>query len=255
MKAVAAPLVVVAVVYLAVCAMVAWQQRALIYYPQVTTVAATTTDFALDRGDVVLRGWTANPGRTDALLYFGGNAESVQQNLGTLDRQVPGRTIYLVAYRGYGASDGEPTEAALLADGLALYDSVRQRHPRGRIGVLGRSLGSGIATHVAAERDVDRLALVTPFDSMVAVARRHYPWLPVDALLRERYDSVPRLARHRGPVLVLASGRDTVVPADHARALVAGRAPPARWVEYPAAGHDDLHLQPGYAGEIARFFG
>lgn len=219
-----------------------------------TAVDAAATDFALDRGDATLRGWTANPGRRDALLYFGGNAEPVQANLGTLDAQVPGRTLYLLAYRGYGASDGTPSQDALLEDALALYDEVRRRHPDGRIGVVGRSLGSGVAAHVADAREVDRLALVTPFDSLVAVAAGHYPWLPVRWLLRERYESVPRLARHRGPVLVLAAGRDRVVPAGHARALVAGRRPPADHVEFPQAGHDDIHLQPGYAARLSAFF-
>jgi pimeloyl-ACP methyl ester carboxylesterase len=173
--------------YVALCALLYLQQRRLIYYPQFTRVNAAQTDFALARRDVVLRGWVVNPGRRDAVLYFGGNAESVEENRESFTRALPSHTVYLVAYRGYGASDGEPTEADLLADALALHDDIAKRHPGGRIAVVGRSLGSGVATWVAAERKVSALVLVTPFDSLAAVAQAHYPVFPVRLLLHDRY--------------------------------------------------------------------
>ena len=86
--------------YVALCALLYLQQRRLIYYPQFTRVNAAQTDFALARRDVVLRGWVVNPGRRDALLYFGGNAESVEGNREAFTSALPTHTVYLVAYRG-----------------------------------------------------------------------------------------------------------------------------------------------------------
>lgn len=239
--------------YLALCALLYLQQRRLIYYPQSTRTEPARTDFALARPGAVLRGWAVNPGRRDALLYFGGNAEAVEANRDAFAHWLPSRTVYLVAYRGYGASDGEPSEAALLADALALHDDVARRHPAGRVAVAGRSLGSGVAAHVAAERTVPELVLVTPFDSLAAVAQAHYPVFPVGLLLRDRYASVQRLPRHRGRLLVLRAGRDAVIPPARTDRLLAAFDGRAQVVDFPRAGHDDLSADPAYWPAIRDF--
>ena len=168
-------------------------------------------------------------------------------------RALPSHTVYLVAYRGYGASDGEPTETHLLADALALHDDIAKRHAGGHVAVAGRSLGSGVATFVAAERRVPALVLVTPFDSLAAVAQAHYPMFPVGLLLRDRYDSALRLPRHQGRLLVLRAGQDQVVPPAHTDGLLKALGRPAQVVEFPAAGHDDLSLDPAYWSAIGDF--
>ena len=111
---------------------VAWlfaKQRDLIYLPQGTRVDVAQTDFSLARDDVQLHGWVLNAQGERPVIYFGGNAESVQNRREQLGRLLPGRAIYLVSYRGYGASGGLPSEEALLGDALALFDTVRSRHP------------------------------------------------------------------------------------------------------------------------------
>lgn len=240
-------------VYLALCALLYLQQRRLIYYPQFTRLAADQTDFAISRPDAVLRGWTVNPGHRDAVLYFGGNAEAVEANRGVLAQWLPSRSVYLVAHRGYGASDGEPSEAALLADALAVFDDIAGRHTGGDVAVIGRSLGSGVATYVAAERPVRNLVLVTPFDSLAAVAQSHYPAFPVRLLLKDRYDSVARLPGHHGKLLVLRAGRDAVVPPPHTDRLLAAYKGQAQVVDFPHAGHDDLSSDPSYWPAIRAF--
>lgn len=241
------------VAYLAVCALLYAQQRRLIYFPQFTRVAADQTDIAITRPDAVLRGWVVTPGRRDAVIYFGGNAEAVDASRGAFAEWLPDRTVYLVAHRGYGASDGEPSEAALLADALAVYDDIVHRHPEGDVAVIGRSLGSGVATHVASERPIRHLVLVTPFDSLAAVAQSHYPAFPVGLLLKDRYDSAARLPRHDGRLLVLRAGRDNVVPPPHTDRLLASFKGPAQVVDFPRASHDDLSSDPGYWPAIRTF--
>ena len=88
-----------------------------------------------------------NKGYKNAILYFGGNAESMAQSSDYIAQQFPEFTVYLMDYRGYGASTGEPTEEGLYSDALKLYDTIQPQHDRISIG--GRSLGSGVAIHVA----------------------------------------------------------------------------------------------------------
>lgn len=240
-------------VYVGLCGYMYVRQRDLIYYPQLTRVEAGTTDFSLEHGGVTLRGWVVNPGQPRALLYFGGNAESIQYNRESFARWFPNHTVYLVSYRGFGASEGDPTERDLFADALALYDHVRRRH-RGSIDVIGRSLGSGVASHVAAHRRVRRLALVTPYDTIAHVGQAHYRWLPVQWMARDRFDSVRHLAQYRGPLLVVRAGRDTVIPAANTQRLIDSLPQPPVVLEVPTADHGNVILDPVYARGLSRFF-
>lgn len=245
--------IAIAAVYLALCALLYVQQRRLIYYPQFTRVAPEQTDLGIARPDAMLRGWVVNPGQRDAVLYFGGNAEPVEANREAFAHWLPSHTVYLLAYRGYGASGGEPSEAALLADALAVHDDVAKRHATGRLAIVGRSLGSGVAMHVATERDIRDLVLVTPFDSLAAVAQSHYPVFPVRLLLKDHYDSAARLPGFRGRLLVLRAGRDTVVPPPHTDRLLASFTGQAQVLDFPHAGHDDLSADPAYWPAIRGF--
>jgi len=239
--------------YAAISVLTYTRQRDLVYHPAYTRVDAAATDFELRVGDVRLRGWQVNPGRSDALLYFGGNAERIETWRGPFAHWFGDRTVYLLAYRGYGASDGEPAQEALLADALALYDEVRRRHPHGDIGVVGRSLGSGVAAYVASQRPVARLALVTPFDGLAEDGQAHYPWLPVRLLMRQRYPSAEYLRDYRGRVLVLRAGRDAVVPPDNTDRLLAALPVPAQVVGFPDRGHNDLSDDPRFGEALAGF--
>ncbi|HEU0153344.1 MAG TPA: alpha/beta fold hydrolase [Arenimonas sp.] len=239
--------------YAGACALMYSQQRALMYFPQGTRLDAIHTDFQLDRGDAVLRGWVLNPGREDALLYFGGNAEAVEGMRTRLRAWFPDRTVYLLAYRGYGASDGAPEEALLFDDALALFDHAKAAHGEGRIAVVGRSLGSGVASYVAGQRPVDRLVLVTPFDSLVAVAQGHYPWLPAHWLLKDRYESDRHLAGYAGPLLVVRAGRDRVVPPANTDRLIDGLPKAPQVLVLPEASHDSVFNDDDAADAITRF--
>ena len=201
---------------------------------------------------VSLRGWLARPAaaaaeRLPLAIYFGGNAEEVSYMAASAAR-LPGWSLLAVNYRGYGGYAGSPSERALFADALALYDWAAGRpdiDPT-RIAAIGRSLGSGVAVYLAAERPLARLVLVTPYDSLRAVAQRHYPYLPVSFLLKHPFDSIERAPRISTPMLVLAAQRDSIVPPEHARALFAQWRGPKTWREFAGAGHNDLDGDPDY---------
>ncbi|MEL1264354.1 alpha/beta hydrolase [Pseudoxanthomonas putridarboris] len=245
--------ILLALAYLGLCALLHSQQRSLIYFPQATRADAARTNIAIARPDAVLRGWVVNPGRTDAIVYYGGNGESIESYRDAYREWFPGTTVYLVAYRGYGASDGEPSETALLGDALAVFDEVATRHSGGRVGVIGRSLGSGVASYVASQRRIVRLALVTPFDSLARVAQAHYPVFPVRWLLRDRYESFRYLPRHHGELLVLRAGRDEVIPARNTDRLIAAFPRPAQVVDFPDDDHNSLSNQARYWSSLRDF--
>ena len=184
------------------------------------------------------------------VIYFGGNAEQVSWMLGEVNA-APGAGWLLVDYRGYGLSEGSPSEAALVADALAWYDRFSPQAKR--IIVFGRSLGSGVAVRVAAERKVDAVILVTPFDSMVEVGKRHYPYLPVSLLLRHRFDSVSSAPKITAPLLCLVAMRDSIIPAEHAKLLYDAWAGPKRWVALEEAGHNTVDSHPNYWRSINAF--
>jgi uncharacterized protein len=211
--------------------------------------------FTRDEG-IVLRGWLVKPADTIAplLVYFGGNAEEASWLIAMADR-FGGRAIALVNYRGYGESTGRPSEAALLADATAVYDALRARPDvdATQVAVMGRSLGSGVAVHVAANRAVDRVVLVSPYDSVAAVAAVHFPATLVRWVLYDRYDSAALAPTISTPLLVIAGARDDIIPIEHSRRLYALWGGDKHWLELPGAGHNDLQEYPQYWPAIATF--
>lgn len=214
------------------------EQRSFLYFPAHTEVPVTATDYALTHDGVTLRGWVVNPGQPRALIFFGGNGDAVQRMRKLVSRWAPDRTLYLPAYRGYGASEGAPTEAALFADALAVYDDVRGRHAE--VAVVGRSLGTGVASYLAAQRPASRLVLVTPFDSVARLAQARYPFYPVYWMMKDRYESWRYAARITAPVLVVEAADDEVIPAASTERLVAALHPPPRFVRVDRAGHGSV---------------
>jgi hypothetical protein len=204
-----------------------------------------------------LRGWLRRPAGAasaplPAVLYLGGNAEEVSRMIREAPR-LPGRMLLAINYRGYGASTGTPHERVLYSDALAAFDwlAARPEVDASRIVVWGRSLGTGVATWVAARRPVEGVVLSAPFDSVAALARHHMPWLA--PLLTQPFDSLARAGSIGAPVLVLIGEHDTVVPPAHSERLVAAWGGPARVVRLPLAGHNDLQADPAYWRSVAAF--
>ena len=184
------------------------------------------------------------------VLYFGGNAEEVSWMLDEIPRQDTGAAWLLVDYRGYGTSGGSPSEQSLDSDALAWYDRFAPTNKR--IVAFGRSLGSGVAVQLAAERKLDAVILIAPFDSMVEVGKRHYPFLPVNWLLKHRFDSLSVAPQLKLPLLCIVATHDEVIPAAHAKRLYDAWAGPKKWLEL-AAGHNSIDGHPDYWPGIRSF--
>jgi fermentation-respiration switch protein FrsA (DUF1100 family) len=242
----------IVLIYGAVCAIIYSLQDRLLYYPPPEQARPGARALHLTCGDATIRIWELHPEVRDALIYFGGNGERVGENLPDFDAAFSDRAVYLVNYRGYDGSTGRPSESALIRDAQQIYDWVAARHRR--IAVIGRSLGSGVATALASTRPVERLVLVTPYDSIANVAAEHFWWLPTRWLLKDRYDSVPRVAKVHAPVLVIVAEHDTVVSRARSDALIA--AVPSsnrRTLLIAGATHNDIDVFPAYLQTLKEF--
>lgn len=245
-------LLIPAGVYVALCLLLFVVQRSQMYFPAREASRPGAQSIRVQNGEASLKVWAVERPGPRAILYFGGNAEDVSLNLPSFEAAFPAHSLYLVNYRGYGGSSGRPSEPALLADATAVYDKVAARHPQ--VSAIGRSLGSGVAVHLASAREIQRLALVSPYDSMVNVAREHYPWLPVGLLLLDRYESGAKARAIRTPVLIVIAADDEIIPPRRSEALAAAFAPSqVRVVRLPGATHNSLDFSPQYLESLAGF--
>lgn len=186
-----------------------------------------------------------------AIIYLGGNAENVIYAAADFNQSLPTHSTYLMKYRGYAGASGQATEDNLYADVLALYDAIRVKHTS--ISVIGRSLGSGVATYLATEREVQQLILITPFDSITAVAQKLLPMFPVSWLLQDRFDSHSRAGLIQNQTLVIVAEQDQVIHQQHSDALIEALSNSPLQVKRIQAGHNDLDFDGSYFTTIQQF--
>jgi len=203
--------------YLLMVAVLYFMQRSLLFNPVPPVDGISTQTISFTNDDITLKGWVLNPGQPRSLIYFGGNSEDITANIPLFEDLFRNHTVYLVNYRGYGNSQGSPTESGLFSDAMAIYDKIRYQHSS--ISLMGRSLGSGVAVYLASLRDIDRLLLLTPYDSISEVAQTHYPFFLTSYLVKDRFDSMAYAGSLRLPILIVTAEFDRVVPVKHAENL------------------------------------
>lgn len=192
-----------------------------------------------------LFGWFfPNPAARRGVLFCHGNGELVGHNAEycTFLRDWLRAEVFAFDYRGYGHSGGTPTEAGVLADGLAAarWLAGRRGESVGDLVLLGRSLGGAVAVAVAAEQGARAVVLQSTFASLVDVAAGLFWWLPVRFFMQNRFDSLARIARYEGPLAVCHGTADTLVPLAQGKRLY--DAAPTRRKFFHAvegAGHND----------------
>jgi pimeloyl-ACP methyl ester carboxylesterase len=233
-------------IYAAACLGLFLQQRTFIYFPPPTAaIKAPKTSTMTVPGAQIKISERPHPGK-QALIYLGGNGEDVSMSLPLLAETFPEHALYLLHYRGYTGSTGTPTEKALVADALQLFDRVAADHPE--VVLIGRSLGTGIALQVASLRPVRKLVLVTPYDSLAGLGARQFPYFPVRWLLRDRYESVRYAPTIKAPTLLLTAEHDDIIPADSSTRLLARFAPGVATRKIiEGAGHNSISDSPAYA--------
>jgi uncharacterized protein len=177
----------------------------------------------------------------ETVVVFHGNAGAAQDRSAfghALSKR--GFRVVLLEYPGYGGRAKSPSEHALVLDSLESIALLRQQFGDA-LWLWGESLGCGVAASVTArlEPQPKGLALLTPWDNLTAVAKHHYGYLPVDLLLRDRYDSIANLADYQGRVVVLVAEEDRVIPRQHGERLYQALETEKRYLTFPRAGHSD----------------
>ena len=172
----------------------------------------------------VLHGVHVPPlGASDAgktlILGFGGNAWNGEDVASYLHELFPEADVVAFHYRGYAPSGGSPSAEALISDAPLVYDAAIKNLPAAERIAVGFSIGTGIAAQLSARRNVDGLILVTPFDSLKAVAQSLYPWLPIGLIFDHDIDAATPLERSAPPVAIIAAERDEIVPSERTEAL------------------------------------
>jgi pimeloyl-ACP methyl ester carboxylesterase len=244
--------VVVILAYLALALLLFLFQRSFLYFPQAAAKNILAEEIRFLNDQQKLTGWVLNKGQEKAIIYYGGNAEAVEQNIHFYLKHFPDQTTYLVPYRGYGKNSGKPTEEVLYSDALYLFDQVREKHQN--INLIGRSLGTGIATYVAVNRDINKLVLVTPYDSIENIAKDQYPFLPISFLLTDKYLSIERASKIAAKTLVIIAENDETITRKRTDNLVLKfKAELLTQVVIRNAGHNDVMDFPEYLQAIQSF--
>lgn len=250
---------------------VAWvwlTQDRLVYFPQVgrdnlATPAAAGLRFEnlrlkTEDGETLAAWWVpATAGKPrGAVLLLHGNAGSIADRIIYLPQfTAMGYGVLLVDYRGYGRSSGSPDEEGTYADARAAWRWLNERgFAAGDIVLVGESLGGAVAAELAARVQPRALLLLSTFTSVDDLGSELYPWLPVRWISRYRYDTLQGVKDYRGPVLVVHSRDDEIVPFAHARRLQAAAGARGRLLEM-RGGHNDAFVfgKPEQVAAVAAF--
>jgi pimeloyl-ACP methyl ester carboxylesterase len=185
-------------------------------------------------------------GERTLILGFAGNAWNADDAATFLHDLYPSADVVAFHYRGYRPSTGTPSAEALLEDAPLVYDfAVGRVRPKRTIAV-GFSIGTGVAAGLAGERPLDGLILVTPFDSLKAVASGHYPFLPIGMLFRHDMDAAAALKRSKVPTAIIAAQHDSIIPPPRTEALRPSVGNLVFDRTIPGAGHNDIYNRSGF---------
>jgi pimeloyl-ACP methyl ester carboxylesterase len=227
--------------YLAGCALLYFRQRKLIYLGSTKSEGDLPSGFTRWEDSGEFLGYKRERGQADALIFLHGSAHNARE-WSWVTQHFPG-DVYVVEFPGYGEKDGTASGLTLCQTGLRGFDSVPP-HP-GTTLLCGESLGTAVAAAIVEARGskVQAVGLITPFTSLEAVAKWHYPIFPVVWLLKDRLAVLPAWEKFDGPAWALFAGKDEMIPAgteDHFR-KAAG--PGKQMRVFPGRRHSQILLQ------------
>ncbi|WP_096188830.1 alpha/beta hydrolase [Evansella halocellulosilytica] len=208
--------------------------------------------------DKTIHGWFIN--RNDhkvsppLIIYFGGNAEEVSHLIEDMISLDP-YSVILMNYRGYGMSEGSPSEEAMFNDALAIYDYAIEnfRIDPSSIAVIGRSMGTGPAVYLSRHRDVKGTVLVSPYDSLTEVAKDRYPLIPVSVLLKHNFNNISKADKITSPLLTMIANDDEVIPPIHSKKLYERWQGHAEKIIFEGKHHNNIQTSDQYWANIKQF--
>lgn len=212
-------------------------------------------ELRLDVSGASLQGWESSgsiSGSDKIILYFGGNAEDVGARFETL-KLLAASSVISFNYRGYGNSDGQPSQKSLYSDAEKIFAYLQSQYPDKRVVVMGRSLGSAVAAHIAAKYQIEKLILITPLHSVEKIARGMFYNLLPRFIVRHPFRVAHLSKTITIPALVLTASHDQVIPNEHSLLTFQALAGPKQLVEIKNAYHNDILDKPGAIDAINDF--
>ncbi|MBI5216663.1 MAG: alpha/beta hydrolase [Ignavibacteriae bacterium] len=193
-----------------------------------------------------LHGWfLPNDTATITLLWLHGNAGNIIHRLDQLRRfRLLQCNIFIIDYRGYGRSEGEPTEDGLYLDTVAAYDYLRTRNDvqHSKIFVYGQSLGTADAVDLATKRSCSGLILESSLTNAKDMAKEMFPWFPIHLFIRSRFDSETKIRSLHLPLLFVHGSDDDIIPITLGKKLFDSANEPKQFYEISGAGHNDCYV-------------
>jgi alpha/beta superfamily hydrolase len=192
----------------------------------------------------MVRGYVYHPQGEDSLrdlfVYFAGRGEDVRATAQMLHWLPEGFGFAALNYRGVADSQGRPSEIASVEDASQFANHLRRAFPHARLHVVGRSLGTGVAIQLVARQDFESLQLVTPYDSMLEVAKKRFPLVPLSLLLRHQFNSLEHCKEVAAKTQVLLAEHDDVVLPERSQKLIAAWPTPVSVQTVPASNHHSI---------------
>jgi uncharacterized protein len=237
------------------------RQESFVYFPEKGLSATPQAlglpyqDLRLQTADAVSLGawWVPAGEPRGAVILAHGNAGNISHRLDKVELfHALGLSVLCFDYRGYGESQGLPSEEGTYRDmdAAVAFATERLGISLARTVYFGESLGGAVAVEAASRRQPGALVCESTFTSLPAMARRHYPWLPARLLLRLRYDSLSRIPSVRCPVLILHGPEDDIVPFDMAVSLLGAAREPKSFAKLEG-GHNDGGITASPAAQAA----
>lgn len=248
----------VVIAYLVVAVIAMFLENSLIFYPSPypqgdwRPAGLHFEDISFTAADGTrLHGWyVPHEDARGVVLFCHGNAGNITHRDEILRRlhAIAAVSVFIFDYRGYGRSEGKPSEKGVLADAraaqawLAAHAGIAEN----RVILMGESLGGAVAVDMAAHAGARGLILESTFSSLAEVAAYHFPWLPVRSLLHTQLNSVGEIKKYHGPLLQSHGDRDTIVPYQLGRRLFDAANEPKQFVTFPGGDHNDIRGRDYY---------
>lgn len=235
-------------------------QTKLLFFPGPVQSSTMVIDIFSDNeiniihNNVKLHGWYIRPEKPKTIFYYGGNAEELSLNLTDFET-IDEYGIVLINYRGYGNSEGSPGQDEIYSDALYIFDYIQKKYHghEQEVILIGRSLGSGVATYVASQRDVNKLILITAYDSITEIAKKHYPFLPVNLMVKHPFNSKEHIKYVKIPTLILSAEHDKIIPFNNTKNLIENFPGKATSVIIGGTDHNTIQMSQKYWDSINSF--
>ena len=196
-------------------------QRTFMYHPNVKNTDPTSIQFNYEEvfiqsnKDIQLRSWFSHsPNNKKTILFFHGNAGELHARVYKLNKfSEMNLNFLIISWRGFSGNNGKPTEKGLYQDANKAVEWLEQKGINKKDIILyGESLGTGVATELAQDNSFAGIVLESPFTSIADAAKIYYPYLPIDLLIKDRYDSLKKIKNINIPILIMHGKKDDVVP-------------------------------------------